>query len=56
MNMGPSNLPNQAVQQHDGTDVSDVLKRRLLGRVWIVESISQGTAGRRSYAAWIGFP
>ncbi len=39
--MGQSELHKQAVRQHDGTDVSDVLRRRLLGRVWIVESISQ---------------
>ena len=38
---GPEQLHKQTVQQHDGPDVSDVLRRRLLGRVWIVESISQ---------------
>jgi chromosome segregation protein len=37
----PEQIHKQAVQQHDGTDASDVLRRRLLGRVWIVESISQ---------------
>jgi chromosome segregation protein len=38
---GPEQLHKQTVQQHDGPDVSDVLRRRLLGRVWIVESVSQ---------------
>ena len=37
---GPEPLHKKAAPQNDGTDVSDLLKRRLLGRVWIVESIN----------------
>lgn len=37
---GPEPLYKKAAPQNDGTDISDLLKRRLLGRVWIVESIN----------------
>ena len=37
---GPEPLHKKAAPQDDGTDISDLLKRRLLGRVWIVESIN----------------
>ena len=37
---GPEPLHKKAVPQNDRTDISNLLKRRLLGRVWIVESIN----------------
>ena len=37
---GPEPLYKKAAPQNDGTHISDLLKRRLLGRVWIVESIN----------------
>ena len=37
---GPEPLQKKAAPQNDETDISDLLKRRLLGRVWIVESIN----------------
>ena len=37
---GPELLRKKAAPQSDGTDISDLLKRRLLGRIWIVESIT----------------
>ncbi len=37
---GPEQLHETTGTQHDGDNISDLLKRRLLGRVWIVESMS----------------